>query len=171
MNNILANILRFLLLIVLQVFVCNAINLFGFATPALYIMALMLLPFELPKAVQYLIGFFTGLVVDMFCHTLGVNSFACVVMMFVRPYLVRLLNGRKTTEGVERPIPGVKDFKWIAMYVLILSTIHQFFVVLLETCSFANFGHTLFAMLCNMLFTVFVILCVEYIFFPIKRNS
>lgn len=171
MNNVLANIFRFLLLIVLQIFVCNAIHLFGFVTPALYIMALLLLPLELPKGVQYIIGFFTGFVIDMFTHTLGVNSFACVVLMFVRPYLVRLLNGRSTIEGVDRPIPGVKDFKWLALYAVILSLLHQFFVVMLEVSSFKNFGHTALAILGNFLFTVFVILCVEYIFFPIKRNK
>ncbi len=154
----------------MQIFVCNSINLFGFATPALYLLALLLLPLELPKSVHYLIGFFSGLIIDMFTHTLGVNAAASVVLMFLRPYIVRLLNGRKTSEGIDRPVPGVKDFKWILIYVLSLSLIHQFLVVMLETSSFRNFGHTLLVVLCNTLFTAFVLVCVEYIFYPAKQN-
>lgn len=171
MNNIISNILRFVVVIFLQIFVCNYINLFGFVTPALYLLALLLLPLELPKSVQYVIGFFTGLIIDMFTHTLGVNAAAGVIVMFVRPYVVRLLNGRSAVEGVDRPEPGIKDFKWIFTYVLLLSFLHQFMSVMLETSSFRNFGHTLLSILCNTAFTAFVILCVEYIFFPTKRNA
>lgn len=171
MNNIISNILRFVVVIFLQIFVCNYINLFGFVTPALYLLALLLLPLELPKSVQYVIGFFTGLIIDMFTHTLGVNAAAGVIVMFVRPYVVRLLNGRGAVEGVDRPEPGIKDFKWIFTYVLLLSFLHQFMSVMLETSSFRNFGHTLLSILCNTAFTAFVILCVEYIFFPTKRNA
>lgn len=160
-----------MVVIFLQIFVCNYINLFGFVTPALYLLALLLLPLELPKSVQYVIGFFTGLIIDMFTHTLGVNAAAGVIVMFVRPYVVRLLNGRSAVEGVDRPEPGIKDFKWIFTYVLLLSFLHQFMSVMLETSSFRNFGHTLLSILCNTAFTAFVILCVEYIFFPTKRNA
>lgn len=170
MNNVFSNILRFVIVLLLQIFICNYIHLFGFLTPALFLFALLLLPLELPKSVQYLIGFASGFIVDMFTHTLGVNSFACTVMMFVRPYWVRLLNGRSTIEGVDRPIPGVKDFKWMAFYVLFLTFVQQFLVVMLETFSFRYFGHTLLSILGNTLFSAFVLLCVIYIFFPTRSN-
>lgn len=170
MNNVLSNILRFLLMIVLQVFVCNHINLFGFATPALYLLALLMLPFELPLSAQYFIGFLTGFVVDMFTHTLGVNALACLVVMFVRPYLVKRLDSGKSTEGINRPVPGIKDTKWIFFYVILLSLIHQMLVIMLETSSFANFGHTLLVIFCNTVFTAFLLLCCLYIFYPAKSK-
>ena len=139
MNNVLSNILRFIIVLLLQVFICSNIHLFGFATPALYLLALLLLPLELPKSVQYLIGFAAGFVVDMFTHTLGVNALACLVVMFVRPYLVKRLDSGKSTEGINRPVPGIKDTKWIFLYVILLSLIHQVLVIMLETSSFANF--------------------------------
>ena len=146
------------------------IHLFGFATPALYLLALLLLPLELPKSVQYLIGFATGFVVDLFAYTLGVNMAASLIVMFVRPYLVKLLNGRNTTEGVDRPIPGVKDTKWMFTYVIVLSFLHQFFVVMLEACSFRHFGYSLMAIVADSVFTAFVLLCVLYIFYPARKT-
>lgn len=172
MNNILANILRFIIVLLLQLMICSNIHLFGFATPAIYLLALLLLPLELPKSVQYIIAFATGFVVDLFAHTLGVNTAACLIMMFLRPYLVKMLNGRNTTEGVDRPVPGVKDFKWMFTYVLLLSFIHQFFFIMLEVSSFRHFGHTMLTILCDTLFTAFTLLCVIYIFFsPRKKIS
>ena len=170
MNNVLSNILRFVIVLVLQVFICSNIHLFGFATPALYLLALLLLPLELPKSVQYLIGFAAGFVVDLFAYTLGVNMAASLIVMFVRPYLVKLLNGRNTTEGVDRPIPGVKDTKWMFTYVIVLSFLHQFFVVMLEACSFRHFGYSLMAIVADSVFTAFVLLCVLYIFYPARKT-
>lgn len=171
MQNIIINIVRILGLVLLQLMVFNGIHLFGFSTPAVYLLALLLLPLELPRSLQYLIGFATGLVIDIFMHIQGVNTAACLIVMFVRPYLVKILNGRNSTEGVDRPIPGVKDFKWLLMYVLLLSLLHQLLVVMLETKSFHNFGYTSLAILCNTIFTAFLVLCIEYIFFPIRKNQ
>ena len=171
MNNIAANILRFFIVLMLQVFICNYMQLFGFITPAIYLFALLLLPMELPKSVQYLIGFASGFFVDLFTHTLGVNAAACTILMFVRPYITKALNGRKTSDTIEHPIPGVKDFKWLLTYVLILCLLHQSLVVLFESASFRNFGHTLLSIAGNTTFTAFVILCLDYIFFPIKGKN
>lgn len=173
MNNIISNILRFLLLLVAQVAICQHVCLFGYTTPALFLLALFLLPLELPLSLQYLIGFATGFVVDAFAHTLGVSSFACTLVMFLRPYIVRMLNGSNNVkfENIDRPEPGVKDFRWILLYTLILTSIYEISAVLLETMTFKNFGHSLLVIFGNTVFTVLVILCIEYIFHSRTRNE
>ena len=173
MNNVIANILRFLVLLLVQVTVCQHISLFGYMTPALFLLALFLLPLELPLVLQYLIGFATGFVTDAFAHTLGVASFSCTLMMFLRPYVVRMLNGASNVkfENIDRPVPGVKDFRWIFLYTLILTSAYEVVAVLLETMTFRNFGHTLLVILGNIVFSVFVILCIEYIFHPREKKN
>ena len=173
MNNILANILRFLILLTVQVAVCQHVCLFGYMKPALFLLALFLLPMELPLSLQYLIGFLSGFVVDAFAHTFGYSTFACTVMMFLRPYVAHFLNGTNNAkfENIDRPVPGVKDFRWIFLYTLILTAIYEILAVMLETMTFKNFGHTLLVILGNILFTVFVILCIEYIFYSRTKNE
>ncbi len=172
MNNTIANILRFLILLIVQVTVCQHICLFGYMTPALFLLALFLLPLELPLSLQYLIGFATGFVVDAFAHTLGVSTFACSIVMFVRPYVAHFLNGSNNKfENIDRPVPGVKDFRWVFLYTLILTSVYEILAVMLETMTFKNFGHTLLVILGNIIFTVFVILCIEYIFHPRVKNE
>lgn len=173
MNNIISNILRFLLVLLAQITICQHICLFGYMTPALFLLALFMLPLELPLSLQYLIGFATGFVVDAFAHTLGVSTFACTLMMFLRPYIVRMLNGVNNNkfENIERPEPNVKDFHWIFLYTLILTSIYQITAVLLETMTVRNFGHTLLVIIGNIAFSVLVILCIEYIFHPRTKNE
>lgn len=171
MNNVASNIFRIILVLLLQVFICNYIHLFGYITPAFYLLGLLLLPLELPKSIQYLIGFCCGLVVDMFTHTLGVNAAACTIIMFLRPLIVKALNGRKTSDSVERLIPGVKDFKWLVFFVGVLTLVHQFLVVMLEALSFHNFLHTVIAIIGNTVLTAFLILCAEYIFYPVQGKN
>lgn len=172
MNNVVSNLLRFLVLILVQVVLCRHICLFGYMTPSIYLLALLLLPLELPLSLQYFIGFASGFVVDAFAHTLGVSSFAATLMMFVRPYLVNFLNGSSDTkfEAVDRPVPGGKDFRWIFLYTLFLVSVYQIAAVLLETMTFKNFWHTLLVIAGNTVFSVFVILCTEYIFHPTAKK-
>lgn len=173
MNNVVANILRFFVLLLVQVAICQHISLFGYMTPALFLLALYLLPLEMPLSLQYVIGFATGFVTDAFAHTLGVSSFACTLLMFLRPYIVRMLNGANNVkfENIDRPVPGVKDFRWVFLYTLTLTSIYEVVAVLLETMTFKNFGHTLLVIIGNTLFSVFVILCIEYIFHSRVKNE
>ena len=173
MNNVVANILRFFVLLLVQVAICQHISLFGYMTPALFLLALYLLPLEMPLSLQYVIGFATGFVTDTFAHTLGVSSFACTLLMFLRPYIVRMLNGANNVkfENIDRPVPGVKDFRWVFLYTLTLTSIYEVVAVLLETMTFKNFGHTLLVIVGNTLFSVFVILCIEYIFHSRVKNE
>ena len=173
MNNVVANILRFSVLLLVQVAICQHISLFGYMTPALFLLALYLLPLEMPLSLQYVIGFATGFVTDAFAHTLGVSSFACTLLMFLRPYIVRMLNGANNVkfENIDRPVPGVKDFRWVFLYTLTLTSIYEVVAVLLETMTFKNFGHTLLVIVGNTLFSVFVILCIEYIFHSRVKNE
>ena len=173
MNNVVANILRFFVLLLVQVAICQHISLFGYMTPALFLLALYLLPLEMPLSLQYVIGFATGFVTDAFAHTLGVSSFACTLLMFFRPYIVRMLNGANNVkfENIDRPVPDVKDFRWVFLYTLTLTSIYEVVAVLLETMTFKNFGHTLLVIVGNTLFSVFVILCIEYIFHSRVKNE
>lgn len=171
MNNILSNIIRCTIALLLQIFICNYIHLFGYLTPAIYLFALFLLPLDIPKSAQYLIAFVLGFIVDMFMHTLGVNAAACIILMFARPYIIHLLNGRKTTESNDIPTPAYKDFRWLLGFVFILSFVHQATFVMLETFSFHHFGRTLIVILGNTLLTTAIILSIEYLFYSQSQRA
>lgn len=169
MSKVTANILRFIVVLLAQIFVFGLIHLFGCVNAYVYLLALLLLPLELPRWVQYLIAFATGFIVDMFAMSYGVHAFSCVLMMFVRPYLVNALNGRPNDGSIEKLTPGGKDFRWILLYTVILVFIHQLSAVMLEAFTFRHFGRILLVILGNTAFTTILILCFEYLFTPVKK--
>ena len=168
MNKLTSNISRFFILILLQVFVFNYVQWFGFLNPVVYLLFLILLPLEIPKSVQYILAFVTGLIVDAFLSTYGIQAFACVLMVFFRPYIILILNGLKPLEAGVKPVPGVKDFGWILVYTLLLVFVQQLTVTILETFQWVDWWRILWTSVVNTLFTTFIILCVEYIFYAGK---
>lgn len=171
-NKAIRQILVFSLLLALQILVFNHIHLFGFLNPNVYLLALLLLPLELPKSAQYAIAFVTGFIVDIFqMSILGVNTSASMIVILLRPYVMNLLNVNKKKHEMDVPMPGKKDFKWLALYTLILTFTHQFFITMLEVFSFQRFGLVLLSIVSNTLCTSLIILCSEYLFIPTKKNS
>jgi len=168
MNKFTKNFSRFIVLILLQVFVFNYVQWFGFLNPFVYLLFLILLPLEISKSVQYIIAFSTGFMVDVFLRTYGIQTFACVLMIFFRPYIILILNGFKPFESGVRPVPGVKEFSWILVYTLLLVFIHQITVTTLEVFQWIQWWHIIWSSVANTLFTTFIILCIEYIFYTEK---
>ena len=168
MNRIVIQILRFILLLGIQILICNHIHLFRFINPYIYILALFLLPLSMPKSWQYIIGFATGFIVDSFTMTYGVHASASLTLIFVRPYLINLLNKNNISLENEAFIPGVKDLRWLFLYAFILTLIHHLWITFFEIFSLQNFAYNLLTTFINALFTTIVILAIEYIFMSKK---
>jgi len=170
MNKFFNNLSRFFVLLLLQVFVFNYVQWFGFLNPFVYLLFLILLPFEIPKTFQYIIAFITGFIVDSFLNTYGIQAFSCVLMVFLRPYIILILNGFKPLDAGVRPVPGLKDFNWILVYTLLLVFVHQISVTILEAFQWLLWWRIVWTSVLNTLFTTFIILCVEYIFYTNKNK-
>ncbi|MCL2245706.1 MAG: hypothetical protein FWC10_01130 [Lentimicrobiaceae bacterium] len=170
MNKLIKNSSRFIILILMQVFVFNYIQWFGFLNPFVYLLFLILLPLEIPKPVQYIIAFATGFIVDAFLRTYGIQAFACVLLVFLRPYVIFVLNGFRPLESGIKPVPGVKEFSWILVYTLLLVFVHQITVTVLEVFQWVQWWRILWSSVLNTLFTTFIVLCVEYMFYAGKNK-
>lgn len=83
------NIVRFVLLLLLQVLLFNNLQLFGLCCPCVYVLFLIALPAGLPRWAELLIGFTAGLILDVFCNTLGVQMSACTLVAYLRPILIK----------------------------------------------------------------------------------
>jgi rod shape-determining protein MreD len=87
---IIINLVRFILLIFLQVFLLKNISLYNLSTPYLYILFVLLLPFEIPNLLLFLLAFILGLIVDAFYDTPGLHAASCVLLAFVRVLFISI---------------------------------------------------------------------------------
>lgn len=142
MNLWLSNILRFIICILLQVLIINNLNLLGLCTPYVYILFLIALPARIPRWAELLIGAATGLTIDIFCNTIGVNMAACVLVGYIRPLLIDNLVTEKErlTGTINSTEVGMSVYLRL---IAILIVLHHSAVVMLETFSFQHFHLTL----------------------------
>lgn len=88
-NLILTLIGRFILLLFIQVFMLNNINLLGYINPYLYILFIILYPLNGNKTTLIFLSFILGLSIDIFENSGGVHAAASVFIAYIRTYVLQ----------------------------------------------------------------------------------
>ena len=167
MNKLLKNSIRFFIFILVQVFVLFQIkSLHQFIVPYLYFLYILWLPFNMPRIWLTFVGFLFGLTLDYFTKTPGLHAAPCTVIAYLRPFLVNILIQQ---EGADKNYksPSVVSMGWApyATYVLILTFIHNAFLVFLEWLSFGSFLFFMGKVLATTAISFLLIIVTELLFF------
>jgi rod shape-determining protein MreD len=165
MSLILKNIIRFLVLVLIQVAILNNIQVSGFVNPYLYILFILLLPFEIPNWILLVLSFLLGISIDIFSGTVGMHASACVFMGYIRPYILNFLSLRDGYEIGTYPGISYYGFAWFFKYALILIIAHHSFLFTIETFSFANFSETIFRIIFSSFFTLVLVITSQFLMF------
>ena len=161
---------QFALLCLLQVLVCNNLQLNGYVNAFPYIYLLLILPISIGRIQLLFIGFFLGLLVDVFSNTGGLHAAASTFLAFYRPVYLKAQSPR---EGYElAAIPHLKTFgiAWFVPYATLMIFIHHVALFYLEAFRFADFFYTLLKVILSSGVTLIFILVAEYLFVSNKRR-
>jgi rod shape-determining protein MreD len=169
-RTLLINLLRFVVLVFLQVFLLKNMSLYDLATPYPYILFVLLLPFETPNLVLYILAFILGITIDAFYDTPGLHAASCVLLAFVRILFISITVQKEGFDNEPEPTLGIMGFRWFFMYALILTLIHHFFLFNLEVFRVSELQYTLSRFLLSSLFTVFLMLISGLLFFRRKER-
>lgn len=158
------NILRFIVLILVQILILNHIQLSGFINPFVYVLIILTLPVKISKILLLTFAFFTGIIIDIFMNTGGMHAAATVCMAFFRPYILNTMAPRDGYEIDEKPSISKLGLSWFLSYTSILVLIHHITLFYLEAFHFVNFFSTLLRVFISTLFTLLFILISQYLF-------
>ncbi len=169
MNVYLKNGIRFILLLLLQIFVFNRFSLYGFLIPYVYVAFILFLPFNISKTWLLLLGFSTGIIIDIFGNSLGLHAAATTLMAFARPGTIHFLF--RKTEFQEYEQPGIAKLKFWGFfeYSAILIFIHHLALIFLEVFSLHNFVTRIEQVILNTFYTLFMIFIIALLF-PGKKS-
>ena len=131
-NRIPRNIWRFITLVLVQVFIFNNIEYSNWVIPYIYILFILLLPFETPKWALLLSGFFLGLIIDIFSETLGMHAAATTFMAYLRPVSLSIFSPRDGYESGSFPRIHYYGFYWFIKYSAVLIFAHHLFLFSVE---------------------------------------
>lgn len=155
----------FLILMAMQVFVFDKVQFSGFINPYVYILFILMLPFDISGWLLLLISFFTGLTIDLFEHTPGIHAAATVFMGFARPGIIRLVGEKEDLEPGQ--YPNVRDFGalWFFSYAVILVFLHHTALFYIEVFRFSEFFRTLLKAVMNTAMTTVLIMMLQFLFY------
>ncbi len=171
MNKTASQIIRFVVLVLLQVLVINHIRLGGYVHPSIYMIFIMLLPINIPGWQLLLLGFGLGMSVDLFTGTPGLHASATTLMAFCRPYIIKIVSGTQKFENIHEPNLNQLDGMWFFRYVLLMVLVHHFWLFLIESFSFRLIGQVLLRILLSVPVSVFLIMMTLYIFKSNKKGE
>ncbi len=165
-NILLRNIGRFIALVFLQVFIFNNIELTNYGVvPVIYVLYIILLPFETPNWLLIILAFLIGFIIDVFSDTLGLNAATSVLIAFVRPGILNSLAPRDGYEIGSFPRIYYQGANWFLKYALSLVIIHQLAYYLLESFGFESIFIILFKVVLASIVSLILIIISQYIVF------
>ncbi len=170
-NRVLSNIIRFIVVVVIQITILENINFRGYINPYFYVYFILLLPFETPGWLLLISSFMLGFSIDMFTGALGIHTASSVLMAFARPLVIKAIPSRKDFEPGMIPSISHLGFLWFFSYSLILILIHHTALFYIEVFRFADLFNTFLRVLISTLFTLLLVIIAQYLFFNVKGKN
>ena len=168
-NTLIRNILRFVILLIVQVMVFDNLQLGSYIHPYIYVLFVLLLPFDTPKWRLLIDAFLIGIAVDIFNGTPGLNASATVLMAFVRPFIIEITSRKSDIEDKYAPTITEMGLQWFVVYALLLLLLHNLVLFWLEAFSFRLLGLVLAETLLSVPVSLLLIIIIIYIFKPVKK--
>lgn len=167
MNNVISiNTIRFVVLLLLQVLICNHIDLFGFINPYIYIIFIFLFPIKDERLLLLLTSFLLGMLIDLFSDSGGVHAAAAVSLAYARPILL------KSSFGMLYEHHSIKfsttDIGSLITYITFGTLIHHFILFSLEIFNISNILLILQKTLFSSIFTIILSILIIILF---SRNK
>ncbi|MDE3213833.1 MAG: rod shape-determining protein MreD [Bacteroidota bacterium] len=166
MSSLLKNIIRFCLFVLVQVFVLDQIPpLHHLVVPYLYYLFLLWLPFKMGRRTQMILGFLLGFCLDAFTKSYGMHTAACVLIAYLRPFLINLLISQEGSESnYNEPSITSMGFTPYMTYVAILTLIHHGFLFFLEALESGGILYFLIKTVLSALVSLLLVLITELLF-------
>lgn len=159
--NDLRQIFRLFAFILIQILILNSVDFLGYAEPHLYLIFFITYPYKQNNFFVLFLGFFSGLILDIFCDTGGIFSASTLILIFFRQFLIKLFMGDNFEYN--KPIKLLhlafaKRFWFLLLLVLIFNISFYF----LEAFSFDLFFETITKVLVNSVLTFVFLLIYSY---------
>lgn len=166
MSSLLRNIIRFFVLILVQAFVLNKVPLVHeFVKPYIYFVFILWLPFKISRPALLMLAFLFGLSFDYFSGTPGLHTAPCVLIAYIRPFLINLLLPQESTElSYQEPSKKSLGFTPYTIYVFILTFLHHSLLVFMEWMMFGDILYFLGKVAATTALSMMLIFITELLF-------
>lgn len=156
-KTILQFFLLFIVLVIAQVVIFNNLVLFSVAVPLVFIYLIISLPLTWSTNIAITIGFLTGLAVDIFSDTQGMNALCCTLLAFMQKGVFHLYVQRDDDLAGLRP--SLRSMDTTAYLKYMFSMVLIYCIMIFTVDAFALFSVLRF-LLCILSSTVYTFLII-----------
>jgi hypothetical protein len=153
----------FFIYLIVQVMLLKNLVLFNTAFCFFYVAFILLLPVETGALILMIAGFFMGLAIDIFYDSIGVHAGALVFIGYIRNLWLNRVTPQGGYDGGDLPTLTTNGLQWFLVYAVPMVFVHHFILFFLEAGGFSLFGYTLLKIFMSTLFSVSVILMIQYL--------
>ena len=162
-------VIYFFIYLLAQVMLFKQLILFNTAFCFFYVAFILLLPIETNSLVLMLVAFLLGFMVDIFYDSLGLHALSLVLFAYLRNYWLTTITPQGGYDAGQGPTLAVNGLQWFMVYSLPLVFIHHFVLFFAEAGGFGIFWYTMSKVITSMVFTMFIILILQYFSFDRRR--
>jgi hypothetical protein len=166
MSSVLKNIIRFCLFILFQVYILDKIRLHQMVTPYVYFLFILWLPFNMNRTLLMFVAFLLGFSLDSFRHHPGFHSAACVLIAYLRPFLINTLIPQEGAD-MNYEEPSIRSLGGMLPYLIycgILAFLHNAWLFLLEAWQFGNIWYFLAKTILSTAICILLIIITDLLF-------
>ena len=166
MGSLVKYIVRFILLILFQVFVLDKIHLHQMVTPYIYFLFILWLPFKMNRTLLMLIGALVGFSMDSFRHHPGFHTAACILIAYIRPFLINLLIPQEGAEANYEE-PSIRSMGGLLPYIIysgVLCLLHNAWLFFLEAWQFGDAWYFIIKTILSTAISLVLVIITELIF-------
>lgn len=168
---VIRHIIRGVLILLLQVLVLKRIGLgeswiWEYGNIFIYPVIIFLLPFRLSRLYVILIGFFIGVIIDIFYDTIGVHAFALTATAYARGLMLAYMEPRGGYQLSMSPTLFSMGLNWVLTFTFFTMLIHVFLYFSVEVFTFVYIGQILLKTLITLVLSMLVIMGYHLLFNP-----
>lgn len=167
------HIVQFIIIMLIQVFFLNSVMIKSSVSvfhvpvfiPIMYPLFILLLPVNIPHPLLMFLGFLTGITMDMFSNTPGMHASACLLIAFIRPFVLNLFLQQQLKElGSTIPSLYKLGFNYFLMYALIMILTHHLYFYILQFWSFKSILIILYKTILSGILSIILIILAQLLF-------
>jgi hypothetical protein len=162
---------RAILLIGIQYVLSNLAPLGGYITPYFYFVFILWLPFSISRFWLMVVAALYGLFFGYLILAPGLHAAACVLIAYLRPFLINILLPREVKEmNFTEPSFKSMGLTAYAFYAFILIMIHNAYLIFLQWLTVGNLWFFILKTILTSIVSIVLVTVTEMIFSRTQKN-
>ena len=162
-RDLLRSIFFYTTVLIFQLFIFNQFEIFDYTAPSFYLIIFILYKTSYSKTALIILGFITGIIIDLSLQTYGCHTFATITICYLRKWI------EKYSFGINSNLPlamikGTKLINRITFFILII-LIHSLIYYSLIIFNVELLFTIMYSSLINSIFTFILIWLISQILY------